>query len=208
MSSTLTSSLLSDLAGVRHGFSPDPERAGVWRPRQVHGCAVALPGDGGAARTEADAAVSGTPGLGVGVVTADCVPVLLATAGGAAVAAVHCGWRGVAAGVIERALSRLRELAPDQRVAAALGPGASGCCYEVGPEVLEALRPAPSLLAPTAGGRHRLDLRGLVAARLRVELDPRDVEMVGPCTICDPGWPSYRREGRSAGRLLAWIFPR
>src|SRR5262245_21421290 len=93
-------------AGVRHGFGlrTSPLRPEVRRARQVHGTAV-VRADGGEELGEADAVLATRPGVAVGVVTADCVPVLVAAGG--AVAAVHAGWRGLAAGVIPRALEAL-----------------------------------------------------------------------------------------------------
>ncbi len=208
MTDTLTSPLLARCAGVRHGFSPSPAGIEAWRPRQVHGAVVAEPGDAGAPAVPADAALSRAGGPTVGVVTADCVPLLLAIEGGAAVAAVHAGWRGVAAGVIEAAVERLRTAAPGRALVAAIGPAAGGCCYEVGPEVIAALAPAPPRVEPGPHGRPLLDLRGVVADRLReAGLDPDAIEQVGPCTICGAGWPSYRREGEGAGRALAFVAP-
>lgn len=208
MAETLTSPLITRRAGVRHGFAPGPGAIDAWRPRQVHGAAVAEPGRADAPAEPADAALARAGGPPVGVVTADCVPVLLAAEGGAAVAAVHAGWRGLAAGVVEATLERLRTAAPGCALVAAIGPAADGCCYEVGPEVIAALAPDGSRVAPGMRGRPRLDLRGVVADRLRAAgLTPDAIERLGPCTICSSGWPSYRREGDRAGRALAFIAP-
>lgn len=208
MAETLTSPLLIRRAGVRHGFSPDPAGVSAWRPRQVHGAAVAEPGVAAAPPAPADAALSRTGGPAVGVVTADCVPLLLAAEGGAAVAAVHAGWRGLAAGVLEAAIERLRTAAPGRALVAAIGPAAGGCCYEVGPEVIEAVAPAARRVAPGPRGRPLLDLRGVAEDRLRrAGLAPGSIERVGPCTVCGQGWPSYRRDGERAGRALAFIEP-
>lgn len=208
MTRTLTSPLLSRRAGVRHGFSPAPASIAAWRPKQVHGAAVAEPGGNGAPPVPADAAVSRAGGPAVGVVTADCVPILLAVEGGAAVAAVHAGWRGLAAGVVEATIERLRSAVPGRALVAAVGPAAGGCCYEVGLEVIAALAPAARRVAPGPRGRPLLDLGGVTVDRLRAAgVAPDAIERVGPCTICGTGWPSYRREGDRAGRALAFIAP-
>lgn len=208
MTGTLTSPLIARRAGVRHGFSPDPAPVAAWRPRQVHGAAVAEPGEDGAPPVSADAAVSRAGGPAVGIVTADCVPLLLAVEGGSAVAAVHAGWRGLAAGVVEAAIERLRTAAPGRALVAAVGPAAGGCCYEVGLEVIAALAPGADRVAPGPRGRPLLDLRGVTFDRLRAAgVAPDAIERVGPCTICSAGWPSYRREGGRAGRALAFIAP-
>ena len=127
-------------ARVPHGFGTrrSPARGDVRRPVQVHG-AVVLSADSGSALGEADASVATRPGVAVGVVTADCVPVLVA-AGAHAVAAVHAGWRGLARGVIPRALEALAQAAPGVGVVAAIGPSIGPCCYEVDAPVIEAMR--------------------------------------------------------------------
>jgi polyphenol oxidase len=205
---TLTSPLIARRAGVRHGFSPASESIAAWRPEQVHGAAVAEPRGIDAPPVPADAALSRAGGPAVGVVTADCVPILLAVEGGAAVAAVHAGWRGLAAGVVEATIERLRTAVPGRALVAAVGPAAGGCCYEVGLEVIAALAPAAQRLAPGPRGRPLLDLGGVTVDRLRAAgVAPDAIERVGPCTICGAGWPSYRRDGDRAGRALAFIAP-
>jgi len=205
---TLTSPLIARRAGVRHGFSPEPASVAAWRPNQVHGAAIAEPRGCCVPPVPADAALSRAGGPTVGVVTADCVPILLAAEGGAAVAAVHAGWRGLAAGVVEATIGRLRTAAPGRALVAAVGPAAGGCCYEVGPEVIAALAPAAQRVAPGPRGRPLLDLGGVTVDRLRAAgLAADAIDRVGPCTICSPGWPSYRREGDRAGRALAFIAP-
>lgn len=202
--------LLSRPPGLVHGFLPPGEAAPVplWRPKQVHGAVILDVRDPGAPQEPADGAVSTRPGVAAAVVTADCVPLLLAAEDGAAVAAVHAGWRGVAAGVVEEGVRRLAAAAPGRALVAAIGPAAGGCCYEVGPEVLEAVRPADAWVTPTHDGHARLDLRGVVRDRLlSLGLAERNIERVGPCTICSPPWPSYRREGPRAGRILSFIAP-
>ena len=208
MAETLTSALLARRAGVRHGFSPVLGTVPAWRPKQVHGATVAEPAGEGAPPVPADAVLSRADGPMVGVVTADCVPLLIAAEGGVAVAAVHAGWRGLAEGVVEAAVERLRTAAPGRALVAAVGPAAGGCCYEVGPDVIAALAPAAARVAPGPRGRPLLDLRGMTVDRLLAAgLAPDSIERIGPCTICSDGWPSYRREGDRAGRALAFIEP-
>jgi YfiH family protein len=163
---------------------------------------------------EADAIVSGTPGLAVGVVTADCVPILVASVDGRRVAAIHAGWRGLAAGVIERGIEAM-EVAPAQ-MAAAIGPAARGCCYEVDEPVTRALAQRyaehlPGVLVPGRPDRHQLDLPALARRILHgLGLAP---DLIGlsqcHCTICTPGprFESYRRDGAAAGRLRHFIAP-
>lgn len=206
------------LAPLPHGFAlrgGAPE--GLARPRQVHGIAVAEARDcldpGGA--PAADTVVSTTPGLPVGVVTADCVPVLLASPGGAAVAAIHAGWRGLAQGVIEAgvaALSRRAEVDPS-RLVAGIGPHVGPCCYEVDEPVLDELARGAAEAVDAAQracrpGHAMLDLGALARAALsRAGLGAAAVGGAAvACTCCDArGFPSYRRDGPSAGRLVHFI---
>ncbi len=208
MSAWLEHPLLT-AAGVRHGFGlrTSPARSDVRRPVQVHGAAVVC-ADAEGALGEADAALATRPGVAVGVVTADCVPVLVAAGG--AVAAVHAGWRGLAGGVIPRALEALDELAPGRELVAAVGPCIGPCCYEVDEPVLDAMRRrfGPALdgaLSPTRPGHARLDLAALAREALRAGGAAVGV-VAGACTRCDAArFHSYRRDGASAGRLLSWI---
>ena len=116
-------------------------------------------------------------GLGLLVLVADCLPVALA--GGGRVTMLHCGWRGLAGGIIEKALARF-----DAPPAAAIGPGIGRCCYEVGPEVLDAF----AELDGVASGR-MLDLRAVAAAKLR-EAGVDRIEDTDLCTAASPSCSS------------------
>ncbi len=149
-------------------------RANLLGVTQVHGIAVAEPeapweeGQGPAA----DAIVSDRPGLALGVVTADCAPVLLRDPVAGVAGAVHAGWRGAVAGVLEAALAAMeRRGARAARIAASVGPCIGQSSYEVGPELRDAVLPtladAERFFAPGAPpDRWQFDLAGYVAARL------------------------------------------
>jgi YfiH family protein len=170
----------------------------IARGRQVHGAVVTRVdehGDHEGELAEADGQATASRRLGVMVLTADCLPVALAGCG--AVAIVHAGWRGIAAGVLGEGVLALRELGCGQEIAAVIGPGAGACCYEVGPEVHAAL-----------GGEARrahIDLQAVARDRLRAA-GVDDVRAVPACTICDERFFSNRREGNLAGRQggVAW----
>ena len=133
---------LLDELGIEHGFGlrTSPPRSDVVRPLQVQGVEVARLGSQGAATPrEADAIVSVTSLSPVGVVTADCVPLLVATGEGEAVAAIHAGWRGLAAGVVAAGIGALAARCPGTRLVAAIGPHIGACCYEVDEPVVSAL---------------------------------------------------------------------
>ncbi len=199
--------------GVRHGFGTrsDAPPAGLVRPRQVHGTRVADT-EQCAAGIDADAVVARAPAPPIGVVTADCVPVLAASADGGAVAAIHAGWRGLAAGVIDAAIDALRHAAPGQTLRAVIGPHIGPCCYEIDAPVLDALRYFDAALdaATTASrpGHRYLDLGALSrSALVRAGVSASEVGAVAhACTSCDARrFHSYRRDGPRAGRLVHWI---
>jgi YfiH family protein len=167
---------------------------------QVHGADLrewdAPPGDGGgngyadpgAPLDKVDGHGTDLAGLGLLVLVADCLPVALAAPG--RVAMLHCGWRGLAAGILERAVARF-----DAPPAAAVGPGIGRCCYEVGEEVLQAFAD----LDGVADGR-MLDLRAVVSRRLE-GAGLEHVEHVDLCTSCNPDlFFSHRRDGPETGR--------
>lgn len=201
--------------GTPHGFA---ER-GAQAPdstvflRQVHGIrAVRAEDCTGGQVVEADAIVSRTPGLAIGIVTADCVPILAASAGGDRVAAIHAGWRGLAAGVIEAGIEALG--VERSRLSAAVGPAARGCCYEVDEPVARALRvryaaSLPGVLVAGRPGRYQLDLPALAGRILGgLGVAPERLGMAHClCTICAPGprFESFRRDGERAGRLRHFI---
>ena len=156
----------------------------------------------------ADACWTAAPGLGLAVLVADCIPLLLAAVDGSTVAAVHCGWRGTVAGVIEATL-RAMPVPPD-RLVAWLGPGVCGGCYEVGTEVRDGLDGGEREAVLTARDRRcgvprwQMDLPALVARRLR-RSGLRTIIESSLCTKCDGRFYSYRREGRT-GRCAALIW--
>jgi YfiH family protein len=135
-----------------------------------------------------DGHATAAEGVALLVLVADCLPVALA--GGGRVAMLHCGWRGLAAGIVERAAAAFGE-----PPAAAIGPGIGRCCYEVGEEVLSAFAD----LDGVADGR-MLDLRAVARAKLRASGVTR-IDEVDVCTSCHPDlFFSHRRDGPETGR--------
>jgi len=180
--------------------------------RQVHGVRVRRVEDPGSVerRTRSDldlaegvdALVTTRPGLGLGVLVADCVPVLLADAEAGIVACAHAGRVGLLEGVLEAVVAEMVTAgAVADRIRAALGPAAGPCCYEV-PEAMQsaALADLPELSGRTRAGTPSLDLRAGATARLaRLGVAATSV---GGCTIEDEDSFSYRRAtvtGRFAG---------
>jgi len=194
----------------------DPERIPIGL--QVHGAELAFHSAPqapspfavpGSAIPEVDGHVVAAPGLAPLVLTADCLPVALAGPDG--VAMLHCGWRGLAAGIVAAGAEAVGA------TAAAIGPGIAPCCYEVGPEVLSAFSSLNPAATPADGpislgmrgksAHRRLDLVEVVRRLLR-EAGVGRVESAGLCTSCEPElFFSHRRDAGRTGRQgsLVWI---
>ena len=136
---------------------------------------------------EGDALVTRTRGLALGVLTADCAPVLLADADAGVVGAAHAGWRGALGGVLEATVAAMEGLGADRaRIFAALGPTISARAYEIGPEFAAAFRDADPdnarfFTIPKGRSTPHFDLPGYVMARLGA-LGLKHVERTAPCT--------------------------
>jgi YfiH family protein len=195
------------------------ERSTLVCLRQVHGVNVAdvrtshVRTTAYESWTEADIAMTRDSNIAVTVRAADCVPLLVADSVSGAVAAVHAGWRGTAAGAALEAINALVRTygTNPTNVMAALGPSIGPCCYTVGEELV------PQFVAahPEAtnwfvrGGGLRLDLwKAIREQLLRAGLAPNRIYSCELCTFDHPElFPSYRRDGKSAGRLVAAIRP-
>jgi YfiH family protein len=171
--------------------------------RQVHGTDIQIretAPEEGAPLAEADAQLTSAAPLTPLVLVADCVPVVIAAP--SVVAVVHCGWRGVAGGIVERVVR-----ITGQQAAVVIGPGIGACCYEVGDEVREAFRARGHSADVMPDGR--LDLARAIRAELeRIGLAADEVHDCGLCTACNPElFFSHRRDRGTTGRQagLAWL---
>ncbi|NRO96752.1 peptidoglycan editing factor PgeF [Paraburkholderia sp. NMBU_R16] len=212
----------------------DPERVAENRARlaaltgarvawldQVHGDAVASAQDAVASAQPllADACVTAATGLACTVMVADCLPVLLCDPAGRAVGAAHAGWRGLAAGVVEKAAERVAQLAgiPTASLHAWLGPAIGPRAFEVGAEVRDAFmqgagdaRDAEATVRAfvpreNAPGKYWADLYALARLRL-ARLGLAQVGGGGACTVTErERFYSFRRDGRT-GRMAALIW--
>jgi hypothetical protein len=198
----LRSALLDRLGWLEHGFgtrSAHLSQEAMASLQQIHSNTVRQTNGAGCVG-EGDALLTAQLGVALSIRTADCFPILLADPEHRAVAAIHAGWRGTAAGIVGETVARMRSAygARPEALYAAIGPGIGACCYEVGAEV------ARRFGRETAG---RLDLaaenrKQLLAAGVPEAL----VDFVGGCTCCDAGrFYSYRREGERAGRMISFI---
>ena len=221
--SPLPSPLLASVPGLVHGFGrrvPGPRAVAreaaqamyanhgrVFFLRQVHGCrAVTPPWD---EPPDADASSTENDGSLLAIETADCLPVLIVDPVHHRVAAAHAGWRGTAARVAPAALDALIQRGSKvDDLLVALGPSIGPCCYEVGPDVVEAFGPdASRFFRPGSGDRMLLD----VAAANRAQIEgmgvrPASIDHINLCTRCRGDlFFSYRRDGANAGRMISVI---
>jgi YfiH family protein len=178
----------------------------VWLSQQ-HGTHV-LDLDGAHAPAVADAALTHGAGRVCAILTADCLPVLLAAESGAGVAAAHAGWRGLAGGVIE---ATVRALAlPPESLLAWLGPAIGRAHFEIGAEVREELLcadpQAEAAFEPNARGRYMADLAALARRRLE-RVGIARIYGGDACTYAAPEhYFSYRRDGRTGRQAtLIWL---
>jgi polyphenol oxidase len=174
--------------------------------KQVHGIAVAHLDEHTNAQA-ADASVTRQVGRVCAILTADCLPVMLAARSGEAVGAVHAGWRGLAAGVIESAIECLA--LPGEQLQAWLGPSIGPEHFEVGAEVRDSFvfadATAESAFSPNARGRFQADLRALARQRLE-RLGIRLIYGGGECNYADSKrFFSHRRDGQT-GRQATLIW--
>lgn len=213
-------SLESEVIRSRHGFSlktgNDQEyegEAGFSRPpvtiRQVHGNAVIRIDRVPEEILEGDALITNQPNLPIGVRTADCVPILIEDRKTGAIAAVHAGWKGTAKRIVQVAIEALMQEygSRPEDLGASIGPAIGGCCYEIGPEVAEALEklPGQETCLTKRDGKIYADLKALNSFQLK-ELGVTEIEQTEHCTRCNEElFYSYRRNGPHAGRMIAGI---
>ncbi len=179
------------------GVAPDR----LLTPYQIHSPDVAVVESPWTEQTRprADALVTNTPGLAIGVSTADCGPLLFADSQAGVIGAAHAGWRGALTGVIEATLDAMESLGADRtHVTVALGPTISQANYEVGPEFVERFLAANAdnarFFTPSNRASHAMfDLPGYIAARAE-RAGIGDFEDLGLCTYAEPErFYSYRR---------------
>jgi YfiH family protein len=218
-------------AGLNVGIGSDDDAAAVAENRaralaavlpggdlatlyQIHSATVVTLDTVPDARPQADAMVTNRPGLALGILTADCAPVLLVDRQAGVVGAAHAGWKGAVAGVAEATVAAMTALgAVPERIAAAIGPCIARASYEVDDafrDRIEALDPANErFFADGRAGHHRFDLEAFVAARLAAAGVGR-IEAMGLDTYTQEArFFSYRRSTHrgepSYGRQIAII---
>ncbi len=208
-------------SAVPDGIHAECRRAAALLPsfpiqwlRQVHGTDVIVAGHGAEEVPRADAAVIRDRGQAAAVLTADCLPVLLADDHGRVAGVVHAGWRGLCRGVVENTINKMG--VPPSTLAAWLGPAIGPCHFEVGDEVRRAFldgsddaqRTQQAFERGTRPGKWMADLYALAAMRLTAVGVTR-ISGGGLCTVCDrQHFHSYRRDGPHGGRMASLIWLR
>jgi len=184
--------------------------------KQVHGDAILKVSNGTGKRVGVgDGLMTDALNLFLGVMAADCVPLLFQEPRRRIAAAVHAGWRGTAAAIAATAVTRMKEeyLIDPSALYVALGPSIGPCCYEVGPEVVEQIGARWMGVVKDAwrpkGAKGNLDLRAINEAQLVAVGVPRhQIQQVGPCTACNVDeFFSYRKEGKTGSQLsfIGWL---
>lgn len=213
-SSDLSEVVEINRARVAQAMGVDPDH--LVTVHQIHSANVLVISAplNGTVRPHADAMVTATPGILLGVLTADCQPVLFADPHAHVIAAAHAGWRGARDGVLEATLAAMENLGASRaNITAVIGPTISQAAYEVGPEFVESFiddDPASArFFANGRGDRALFDLPGYGLARLRAA-GVGQAEWSGHCTYSDPGrFYSFRRATHAAeadyGRLISVI---
>lgn len=210
----LVSPLLSKIPNIHHGFGnlsqPLPQfTAPYWNDRptktQVHGARICTVHEKKSEAGEADGLFTTTANLLLTLVNADCFPVLLARSDGAAVMAIHVGWRGALGGIVKEAADLIAKNGDHPKNwVAALGPGARSCCYEVSQELIERfVSRFPLPRKQVEPSYRKLDLPSLIGWQLQ-SCGFSAFSDVSACTICSkvidengnsqPSFFSYRRD--------------
>jgi len=222
--SWIKSQSLSKIGGIVHGFSnkefngsvSDIARyfglSNVATINQTHSSDVFVINDGfkDLSKEKGDAIITGLRGMGIGVFTADCVPILFAEKTGSLVAVVHAGWRGTLSQVPIATLTEMKKrfgIEPS-RVSCVIGPSIGGCCYEVGEDVasqfIDKFDNWKGFLFRKNNLKYILDLKGANRINLFKE-GVKDIEVMNICTKCNSDFHSYRRDGENVGKQLSFI---
>jgi YfiH family protein len=164
---------------------------------------------------QADGIYTQKPSVKIGVQSADCLPILLVNEKKTTVMALHAGWKGLTAGILNKGIQQMKNLSPKQAIFASIGPAIAHCHYEVGPELVEALQnpelgmseeQLASCLTHGQGDRWFLDLStASVFILLNSGVSARGISVYRSCTYCSDSWNSARRDKSASLRNWSWI---
>lgn len=173
---------------------------------QVHGGNITIVSEGGLFPL-ADGLITSKPDIMLGVLVADCIPLLLFDIKRNVIGAIHCGWRPIVYGIAEKALNIfVEEFGSDlSEVVAAMGPSAGPCCYEIGGEVAGKLKSSSII---KRDGKLYADLRAELSGNLlKAGISRGNIEIFPCCTICNEKlYFSHRRDSINSGRMMGYIM--
>jgi len=182
------------------------DRADVALMEQEHGNRVRMI-DSGGVYPGIDGMITSTPGIMLSVRVADCIPLLLFDPVKKIIGTVHCGWRSLLGGIAEKTLKmmKLYRSVAAENVLAVLGPSAGQCCYEIGQDLAERLKPE---FVETRNNHLFGNLKGeLICRLLNAGVKKHQIESISDCTICTESlYFSYRRDGVMSGRMMGYIL--
>lgn len=220
----IQSEILSGIKGVVHGFS-NREFNGdlsevanffgldrIVTLNQVHSSDVLFVRDGvkDELEYEGDSLITNLKGVGIGVFTADCVPIVLADRDSTIVVSVHAGWRGTHSEILKNTLAEIKKNFGVQasEILAAIGPCIGNCCYEIGEDVaslfIDKFNDSGRYLSRKSRSKYILDLKEANKTALLKE-GVTNIEISDFCTKCNPDFHSYRRDGKGVGKQLSFI---
>jgi YfiH family protein len=218
------SETLSKISGVAHGFlnrrfngnAQDAARcfglSKIITLNQIHSGIVFVVKDEFKEEPEqkGDAIISTQRGIGIGVFTADCVPILFVDKSASAVGVVHAGWRGTLSRIAKNTLLEIKKnfrIEPSE-LYAVVGPSVGRCCYEVGEDVaslfMDEFKECNGYLFKKINSKYILDLKEANRIAL-VKEGVKDIEVINICTRCSREFHSYRRDGKGVGKQLSFI---
>ncbi|NIP31458.1 MAG: peptidoglycan editing factor PgeF [Candidatus Dadabacteria bacterium] len=179
---------------------------------QIHSDNVILLDDSKAdfKNIKGDSIVTKQKNIGIGIFTADCVPILIYEANHEYISVIHAGWRGSFSEITIKTLKKMNNLLDSDKkdYFAVIGPAIGRCCYEVGNDVaslfLSRFNYSNKFLKKSGNGKYLLDLVKFNELQLR-SLGVTRIEILDNCTKCNDFMPSYRRDGKYAGRMLSFI---
>lgn len=217
------SRILSRIRGVVHGFSNRDFNgslsdaaglfglSGIATLDQIHSSNVFVIKDKfGELEQKGDALIADLKGIGIGVFTADCVPILFADDSASVVAAIHAGWRGTLLQITKATILEMKKsfgISPS-RIRAVVGPSIGVCCYEIGEDVaslfMDKFNDWNGYLFKKDNSKYVLDLKEANRYALLRE-GVEDIEIIGICTKCNSDFHSYRRDGKKIGNHINFI---
>lgn len=216
------SELLTSFPNIKQGFLPNfnHEKIGltakenglstIQTAKQIHSDRILKISDEDLISSEGDSLYTDLKGVGVGIYTADCLPIIYFAEDINIVGAIHAGWRGTLSEITSKTINYLiQELnCKSSKIYVAAGPGIEGNCYEIGEEVAEKFinkfDNADLFLSKKNSSKFNLDLKEANYCQLQ-DAGITNIDMFSKCTFCDETLPSYRRDGSRAGRILSFI---